>query len=454
MGFKKVSQLFVTSCLGALILILVFNNTRVNVSGVELIIGLKPALKGFTSIILPPLGNVKAYTHGLPIKLSIELKTIDINLLKSIIDKAPDKNELWTLFWGEIINSMYLLGLKTMILGAVGALVTAFAMRYTKKQILISCIIGIMISLMMLTSLYISYDLNAFNTPEFTRTLVVAPWIIDTVNKGVSQINEFGQQLKNISDSASNVFAKMDNFSSLDTQDSMIKILHISDIHNNPAALGFIENIVDSFDVNYIIDTGDITDYGTPLEDIVIKHISKLPVKYYFVEGNHDSGFTEQLFEQVENAVVLDNEAVNIEGITLLGFADPVSKSNDIKSPEFLHEAELNLQIKEWLDNNYTPDILAVHNPAITDNLAGRIPVILNGHTHRLSIKDRNGSLVINAGTTGAAGIRGLQSKDDIPYSAVVLYFQQKDGQFHLSAADTIKIYNQSIGFQVERIFF
>lgn len=454
MNFKKAFKLLISSCLGALILIFIFNNAKININGVELAISLKPAFRGFTAIILPPLGNVKAYTHVLPVRLNIELKNIDIDLLKTLIYKSPDKSELWALFKDEIMKSLYLLGLKTAFLGTAGAFLTAYILKYTKKEILACCIIGIIIPILLLGSLFLSYDLDAFSTPEYTGTLKAAPWIISTVNKGIAQINELGKQLKNISDSASSVFSKMDSIGSID-QSSVIKILHVSDIHNNPAALNFMDQIVKNFNVNYIIDTGDITDYGTPLENLVIKEISKLPVKYFFVTGNHDSNSTVDLFEEVENAVVLNGQEVDLGGIRLLGFSDPISKSDDIKSPDILQTVKLNMHIQEQLSHGNIPDILAVHNPEVTNNLVGKVPVILNGHTHRFSIKQDRGSVVINSGTTGAAGIRGLQSKNDLPYSAVLLYFQRnEDEKYRLAAVDVIKISNLKAGFQVERMIF
>ena len=91
MNFKKAFKLLISSCLGALILIFIFNNAKININGVELAISLKPAFRGFTAIILPPLGNVKAYTHVLPVRLNIELKNIDIDLLKTLIYKSQTK---------------------------------------------------------------------------------------------------------------------------------------------------------------------------------------------------------------------------------------------------------------------------------------------------------------------------------------------------------------------------
>ena len=43
-----------------------------------------------------------------------------------------------------------------------------------------------------------------------------------------------------------------------------------------------MEQIIFNFNVDVVIDTGDITDYGTSLENMVIEKISHLPVDYVF----------------------------------------------------------------------------------------------------------------------------------------------------------------------------
>ena len=52
----------------------------------------------------------------------------------------------------------------------------------------------------------------------------------------------------------------------------IINILHISDIHNNPAAFDFIRRITDIYNIDLIIDTGDRVDYGTVLEMEFLAH--------------------------------------------------------------------------------------------------------------------------------------------------------------------------------------
>ena len=49
--------------------------------------------------------------------------------------------------------------------------------------------------------------------------------------------------------------------------DDTIRVLHVSDLHLNPAACDVIGSVVDQFAIDVVIDTGDITDFGSAAED-------------------------------------------------------------------------------------------------------------------------------------------------------------------------------------------
>lgn len=456
MDRKKCVGIIIFTCICTLILIHYFGSIKVEISGAEFSLGIQISPRGATSISLPPLGVLKAYTHQIPVQLNVVLENIHLDMLKSIIDKFESKDELLLFLKKDITNALYTLSFKIIFLSLLGSFFTCIIFRLSKKQIFISFTVGFIVVVILLGSLYFTYDITAFDTPEYFGTLKAAPWIIGLLNKGISQINDLGQQIKNMSDNITTVFSKMDNLASTE-KDSVVRVLHVSDIHNNTAAFDFMDQIIKNFNVDLVIDTGDITDYGTSLEDIVIKNISLLPVKYVFVAGNHDSPNTINILKNMENVVVLDGNMVNVMGIDILGFPDPGSNTADIDSPSQLELLDLNLSIFRWFwSSEKVPDILAVHNPSATENLAGTVPIILNGHTHKFSLIEKNHSLIINAGTTGAAGIRGLQSKNDIPYSAVLMYFREREPNKkpQLFAIDTIKISNYKAGFQVERMFF
>ena len=57
---------------------------------------------------------------------------------------------------------------------------------------------------------------------------------------------------------------------------------------------------------------------------------------------------------------------------------------------------------------------------------------------------------MINAGTTGGAGIRGAQSSKEIPYSMAIVYFDRNDLNYP-KVIDIIKLYNIRKGFVLER---
>jgi hypothetical protein len=97
-------------------LVFLINSTKININGVELAFSLRPTLKGFTAIILPPLGNVRAYTHSM---LNIELKNIEVDMLMFLIDKSPAKSELWGLFKNKVTKALYLLVIKTAFLARI-----------------------------------------------------------------------------------------------------------------------------------------------------------------------------------------------------------------------------------------------------------------------------------------------------------------------------------------------
>ena len=93
---------------------------------------------------------------------------------------------------------------------------------------------------------------------------------------------------------------------------------------------------------------------------------------------------------------------------------------------------------------------MLIHNPNWLIN-TGRLLFV--GHSHQHAIGDRNRT--VNAGTTGAAGIRGLGTTQEVSYTLVLLSFQQQqfdtvEVKWQLVATDTIKIFNSKPGFVVE----
>jgi hypothetical protein len=58
---------------------------------------------------------------------------------------------------------------------------------------------------------------------------------------------------------------------------------------------------------------------------------------------------------------------------------------------------------------------------------------------------------MVNAGTTGEAGIRGLMAQGELPYTMVLLHFNRDGHGWYASVADVITVNKLDSGFVLER---
>ena len=96
-----------------------------------------------------------------------------------------------------------------------------------------------------------------------------------------------------------------------------------------------------------------------------------------------------------------------------------------------------------------------VHNHRVAEALEpGLFPVVAYGHTHLWGVQERGNSVYSNAGTTGAAGIRGFQSREPLPYSLSLLYFvRDQQGHLQLQAVDGVHVTGLGTSFSLHRTF-
>jgi predicted phosphodiesterase len=204
----------------------------------------------------------------------------------------------------------------------------------------------------------------------------------------------------------------------------------VSDLHLNPAGFDLVRQVVDQFPVDAVLDTGDITDWGSAPENQLIGSVGALPVAYVYIRGNHDSAATAALIDAQPNATVLDDSAVTVAGIQVVGTPDPrftpdKSAAEDPSSLEGTGE-----DLAEFAGSLDRPAAIAlVHDPKQAPGLDGVVPLILAGHTHERTVTrlDR-GSLLMVQGSTGGAGLRGLQGDYPEPLTCTVLYLDPVTG--------------------------
>jgi hypothetical protein len=191
----------------------------------------------------------------------------------------------------------------------------------------------------------------------------------------------------------------------------------------------------------------------------MVQDIAKLPYPYVFVAGNHDSQTVIDALAKVKNVTVLNGQVVNVKGLTLLGVPNPASAragvgSVDTTPAELQAGGEALLRRVSALPT--PPDIIALLDPQESRPLWGRVPLILCGHLHRPYLEYETGpnpgsapaappgtavrsasasdpraltpiytTILCNAGTTGAAGLRYFEKEGGVPFSCAVLTFDR-----------------------------
>jgi predicted MPP superfamily phosphohydrolase len=222
-----------------------------------------------------------------------------------------------------------------------------------------------------------------------------------------------------------------------------VTLLHVSDLHLNPAGFDLVEQVVGQFDVDGVLDTGDITDWGSSSESRLITAVGDLEVPYVFIRGNHDSAGTAEVIAEQENGTVLDYSGTEVAGIGVVGAPDPRFAPDRVTGEESFSEEtmeETGARLAEVADDlDPSPVIAMVHHPSQVPALDGVVPVVLAGHTHdRQTTQLENGTLLMVQGSTGGAGLRGLQGDFPEPLTCTVLYVDRTTGQ--LTAYDEITL--------------
>ncbi|HHT72616.1 MAG TPA: hypothetical protein GX008_02765 [Firmicutes bacterium] len=413
---------------------------------------------GLTRFVLPPVGSISASTHPLPIQLTVTLQNIDLAVLRTVVFSTPEVLQAvidTADEWAARILMAYLA--RLVALGALGAMVGVWLAGVKQlRGLTLAGLTGALLIALIVGLVYATFDQSAFTNPEYHGIIEAAPWMFELVQESLERVEELGQQIQTVAGNLYAVFANLENVGQISLGRVDLLVLHISDIHNNPVAYDFVRQVIGSFPVNFVIDTGDLTDWGTELEAEITTRIRQLNVPYVFATGNHDSPDVVARLRETPNVVLVDEEVQDIMGLRLAGIGDPAAKRYS-PEPAGLDELYSIAQAinEHWGRAEDRPDVFIVHNHRVAQQIhPGLFGAVLCGHSHSLEITEREGTVYINAGTTGAAGIRGFQSRNPLPYSLALLHYaRSEEGRLTLVAVDGVHVSGLGSGFSLQRTF-
>jgi predicted MPP superfamily phosphohydrolase len=433
-------QRIVVALVGATLGVLLLGRVEAPIGPFDATVAFTPATTGGAELEIPPLGALAVDAYDGPLRLDVQLRRVDQLRAQALATDPSQLDGVVDRVSADLRDAVTELAWRTAAAGIGGAALFSLVALRRRREPLIA--VGMSTVLLAGTAGLgaATWRPEALSQPTYTGLLVNANSLIGSAQDIVARYDAYRASLEDLVTNVSTLYSAVSTLPDPSGTGESVALLHVSDIHLNPAGADLISQVVTQFDVDGVLDTGDIVDWGSPAENQTFGWIGDLDVPYVYIRGNHDSAVTAAAVAAQPNAVVLDDTATTVAGIEVVGAPDPrfTPDKDATGATETLEESGEQLaDLVDTLDE--PPSIALVHDPKQAPPLDGLVDLVLAGHTHEreVSVLD-DGTRLMVEGSTGGAGLRGLQGEDPTPLSCTVLYLDPATGE--LTAYDEITL--------------
>jgi predicted MPP superfamily phosphohydrolase len=427
---------------GALLAVLLFGRISAPIGPFDATLAFRPA-GGGAQVAVPPLGALTVDVYDGPLRLDIQLQRVDQARAEALANDpvrlAGVVDQVSTDLRGAVIRLVW----TTAGVALAGAALTSLVVLRRRKEPLIAA--GLTAVLLAGTAGLgaATWRPEAMRQPTYTGLLVNANSLIGSAEDIVARFDAYRASLEDLVANVGRLYSALSALPAPGGTDHTVALLHVSDLHLNPAGFDLVRQVVEKFQVDGVLDTGDITDWGSQPENGLISSVGTLNVPYIYIRGNHDSAATAALIAAQPNATVLDDSATTVAGIEVVGAPDPLftpDKSTGADNADADVLTASGEKLAAFVGTLGTPPAIAlVHDPKQVAPLDGKVPLVLAGHVHQRHVAELDhGTRLMIEGSTGGAGLRGLQGQYPQPLTCTVLYLDPASGA--LRAYDEITL--------------
>ena len=441
-----VVEVVVIGLLGCWLGLLAGGRLDAPVGPLETRLSVVPNVHGSTEVAIPPLGELTVDSHDGPWRLSAEVTRINAADARRIFSNPSAVNGLGEQVVDDLKTGVITLVIRSVLAAVVGALLLGLLV-FRRRFRLVAASGGVSLAVVLSGGAVAAATWNpdSIQEPQYSGLLASAPTVVGDAQSIVTDFQKYEAQLAKLVTNVSRLYDVTSTLPAYRPDPSTVRVLFVSDIHLNPSAWEVIRSITDQFDIDLIVDAGDISDHGSAAENAFVDPIATLGVPYVWVRGNHDSSITQAAVASQPNAVVLDGETAEVGGLRFIGAGDPRftpdKNTRDAPAPPSVAQVALGLDDRAQASaaRGEPVDVAVMHDGASARELDGDVPLVLSGHYHRREqTLLPEGTLSFLQGSTGASGLRGLEKEKPTPVRASVLYFDR--GTRRLQAWDDITL--------------
>lgn len=406
------------------------------------------AARGRTTIELPPLGRLRADTHRTPLALRATVLEVDVEGVQRTLDGADPAAAAEQAVTSDLESALGWFVRRTLILSVLAGAMAGLLLpgRHWGTATVGGVAGGLAVGAVLLAT-WVPYDRAAFAEPTFEGELVRVPGLLEAAERNLVELDAVRSRVDVLSDRLAELYAASAGELPGGASDE-VSILHVSDLHLNPLGAELVVQLAGDLEVDAVLDTGDVTSFGFPVEARFGDLLAGSPVPYYLVPGNHDSPENRAALDAIPRVVVLGDEVVDIAGVRVLGVADPTFTATNEVSTEAARaeKAALAEEVAARVAET-TPDVLAVHDRTQAAAALGHVPLVVAGHLHERTDREVEGSRLLTVGSTGATGLGSFAVETRRPYEAQVLRFREG----RLVAIDYLTVQGIGGDFTLER---
>ncbi|MFI2431854.1 metallophosphoesterase [Streptomyces sp. NPDC018693] len=431
--------------MGAWLGLLIVGNVRTQVGPMNTTMTLRPSLTGGTKINVSPLGALTLDSHNAPVRLDVNVDQLDPARSQALVDHPERLSGLQEEVARDVQHGTRDLALRSCVAVVSGATALGLAVYRRPRRALAAGGLALTLLAASGATAYATWNPKSVLEPRFSGLLSSAPSLVGNARSIVTEFDVYQKELARLVTNVTKLYDVTSTLPVYQPDPTTVRVLHVSDIHLNPASWKIIASLVEQYKVNVIVDSGDTMDHGTAAENGFLDPIADLGAPYVWVRGNHDSRSTQRYLEGIRNVRVLDGgRAVTVAGIRFAGIGDPQFTPDRSKVPgsEETQEqagARLAQALREQRAAGTPVDIAVAHEPSAAREVDGEVPLVLAGHLHHTEMEImENGTRLRVEGSTGGSGLRAVEGKYPDPIQASILYLDRDTRR--LQAWDEIKL--------------
>ncbi|MYV55201.1 metallophosphoesterase [Streptomyces sp. SID3212] len=430
--FTRSVALLAVVLLGAWLGLLAVGGVRTPIGPMDTKMALRTSLTGGTKINVSPLGSLELASHHGPLRLDVDVDRLDPVRSQALVDHPERLSGLQEEVAHDVGAGATELAVRSGVAVVSGATALGLAVYRRPRRALAAGGLAFTLLVASAAGAYATWNPKSVLEPRFSGLLSSAPQVVGSARSIVTDFDVYQKELARLVTNVTKLYDATATLPAYAPDPTTLRVLHVSDIHLNPAAWHIIGSLVEQYGIDVVIDSGDTMDHGSAAENGFLDPIADLGVPYVWVRGNHDSLTTQRYLGRMKNVRVLDDgRAVTVGGVRVAGMGDPqFTPDRSVKAQGDPAERMAGLRFASALRDQQqagTPvDIAVAHEPVAARETDGLVPLVLAGHVHHRETEIMPlGTRLKIEGSTGGGGLRAVQNEKPEKVRASILYLDR-----------------------------